>query len=122
MSRNESSDTKSFFPINSFVREKPKLLFMIMVVTIIASIILTAILEVTEKPADKKRLSPVSGLTRDFSEMSGSVFTISEVISLKKEISQLLEKDSLSHTDSLRMLEAFQKLEKLNRKLNSQKR
>ncbi|WP_423128530.1 hypothetical protein [Gaoshiqia sp. Z1-71] len=95
---------------------------MIMVVTIIASIILTAILEVTEKPADKKRLSPVSGLTRDFSEMSGSVFTISEVISLKKEISQLLEKDSLSHTDSLRMLEAFQKLEKLNRKLNSQKR
>lgn len=122
MSPNESSDTKSISRINSFVREKPKLLFRIMVATIIVSIILTTTLEMTEKPPDKKRLAPVSGMNYGFSEMSGSVFTISEVISLKKEISLLLEKDTLSHTDSLRMLEAFQKLEKLNRKLNSDKR
>ena len=122
MSLNESSETKSFSRIKSLVREKPKLLFRIMVATIILSIILTTTLEVTEKPAEKKRFAPVSGMSRDFSDMSGSVFTISEVISLKKEISQLLEKDTLSHADSLRMLEVFQKLEKLNRKLNTDKR
>jgi Mg2+/citrate symporter len=122
MSQNESSNPNPFLRIKAFIGEKPKLLFRVMVVTIIASVILTTTLEVTEKPAEKKRFAPVSRVSHGFTGVVGNVSTLSDAISLKSEISLLMEKDTLSHADSLRLLEAFQKLEKLNRNLNPDKK
>lgn len=119
MSPNESSNPNPFRRLNRLVTERPKLLFRAMVITIIVSIILTIALEVTEKPMEKKRFAPA--VSHGISDATGSLSTLSEVISLKSEISLLLGKDTLSHTDSLRLLEAFQELEKMNRKLNPDK-
>ena len=122
MSQNESSNPNPFLRIKTLIGEKPKLLFRVMVVTIIASVILTTTLEVTEKPVEKKRFTSVARVSHGFTGVVGNVSTLSDAISLKSEISLLLEKDTLSHADSLRLLEAFQKLEKLNRNLNPDKK
>ena len=108
--------------IRDFVREKPKLIFKFMVGFIIFCIMLTTTLELSREPAERKRPQPRPGISQGFSGVTGGITSLMDVMQLKKEIASLLEKDTLSHTDSLKLLEAFERLEKINKQLNRLKK
>jgi hypothetical protein len=108
--------------IRDFVREKPRLIFKFMVGFIVFSILLTTTLELTLEPAERKRPQPHANISQGFSGVTGGITSLLDIMQLKKEIASLLEKDTLSHADSLKLLEAFERLEMINKQLNSLKK
>ncbi|MGV8135051.1 MAG: hypothetical protein AB2L20_07545 [Mangrovibacterium sp.] len=121
-SASAGQSTGMVFRIRDFVREKPKLIFKLMVGFIVFSILLTTALELSREPAERKRPQPRAGLSEGFSGVTGGITSLMDVMQLKKEIASLLEKDSLSHADSLKLLEAFERLEMINKQLNSHRK
>lgn len=101
-------------------------MFFIMVALIILSIAWTIVSKSVFK-SDYKRphavsvSSPSASLSNSFNGIISSATNLVEIMEIKSGIDSLMSKDSLTRTDSLHLLSAFQQLEILNRQTNQEK-
>lgn len=100
-----------------------KSVFFIMVGILIISFLWAIMSETILKPEyERPQMAAGSGATEPLSNsLSGVVSTTSdlmEIMEIKSSIDSLVRKDSLTPSDSVKLLNAFQHLEFLNRKNN----
>lgn len=65
--------------------------------------------------------SPSNSLSNSFNGVVSSAMNLVEIMEIKSSIDSLMDKDSLTGADSVRLISAFQQLEFLNRQTNQTK-
>lgn len=74
-----------------------------------------------KRPQPDYNGSPSVSLSNSFNGIVSSAVNLVEIMEIKSSIDSLMDKDSLTSADSLRLLSAFQHLETLNRQTNQRR-
>lgn len=102
--------------------EHPKMTFTAMVISIILSITVVSILNLNKKPTEQPSFSLSTKASKSLSGGMENISAIYDVIQLKKNINELINKNPLSHADSVQLLESLKDLERINKSLNDFKK
>ena len=106
--------------IRAFLKTYPKPVFAFMVISILVSAVLAITVFRFEKPqsvADTK--PPVSSTRKGFSQILSTADALRESLEIKREISALIAKDSLSSADSVVLEKALNRFHQLTITTNS---
>lgn len=106
-----------------FIKQKPEKIWIGMVVIIILSIIGNVLYSVfytpkeisTEEALRNTEIS-IDPISEGFGKMVQAGASINNAMSIKKDIDIILNKDTLSHQDSVQLLILFEQLESINKK------
>lgn len=108
--------------IVEFIKEKPKRVFYIMVLVIILNSIFAVVKHVTRKPAEPIKVEHPTGIDPLMKGVTGIMDISSHlknVKSLENEILRILDKDSLTRQDSLRIIELGEEIENVRQFINN---
>lgn len=140
MSKNNHYNTEQYAEINSvkddeeklavqksaisFLERSPKRSFIWMIAILIISILLNVLYSVFVVPEeidmvkaiDKAQLS-VDPITQGLGRIIQVSSSLNETIAIKEKINDLMNNDTLSNQDSVKLLVMFEQLEQINKKL-----
>lgn len=110
-------------PIINYLERHPKKIFLIMVAILCVSIVGTVLFSILKKPDERPELSTTTeSFTLDpLAQGLGGIVkagtSMSEAMQLKDEIQVILSKKTLTRKDSIQLLSAFERLERINKSL-----
>ncbi|NQX54475.1 hypothetical protein HQN86_12695 [Pedobacter panaciterrae] len=106
--------------IRGLLKAYPKPVFAFMVVSIIVSASLAVTVFRSEKPTSVPQIKPaVSTVGKGFSQILATADALRESLEIKREISALIAKDSLSSADSVLLEKALNRFHQLTITTNS---
>lgn len=103
-----------------FLQKYPRLCYCAMLCCIIISALLTFSVMRPKRKSVREPFSPLQGeLSQGITQFLHTAASLKEVLALQLQIDSLLKKDRLNGTDSLLLLNAFEKMELLEKQLNA---